>query len=46
LATRARLRTFLKLNGLELTATKEGRVLTFWNLAAGEIPEAQQQAVV
>jgi len=31
--------TFLKLNGLELTATKEDRVLTFWGLAAGEIPE-------
>jgi death on curing protein len=31
--------TFLKLNGLELTATKEDRVLTFWRLAAGEISE-------
>jgi death-on-curing protein len=31
--------TFLKLNGLELTATKEDRVLTFWSLAAGEISE-------
>ncbi len=31
--------TFLKLNGLELTATKEDRVLTFWSLATGEIPE-------
>ncbi|HME57852.1 MAG TPA: type II toxin-antitoxin system death-on-curing family toxin [Terracidiphilus sp.] len=31
--------TFLKLNGLELTATKEERVLTFWGLAAGEITE-------
>jgi death-on-curing protein len=29
--------TFLKLNGLEVTATKEDRVLTFWSLAAGEI---------
>jgi death-on-curing protein len=33
--------TFLKLNGLELTATKEDRVLTFWSLAAGEISEDQ-----
>lgn len=33
--------TFLKLNGLEVTATKEDRVLTFWNLAAGEISEEQ-----
>ena len=33
--------TFLKLNGLEVTATKEARVLTFWGLAAGEISEQQ-----
>jgi death-on-curing protein len=33
--------TFLKLNGLKLTATKEDRVLTFWGLAAGEITEEQ-----
>jgi death-on-curing protein len=33
--------TFLKLNGLQLTATKEDRVLTFWALAAGEISEEQ-----
>lgn len=33
--------TFLKLNGLEVTATKEDRVLTFWSLAAGEITEEQ-----
>ncbi len=33
--------TFLKLNGLELTATKEDRVLTFWSLAAGETSEEQ-----
>jgi death-on-curing protein len=33
--------TFLKLNGLVLTATKEDRVLTFWDLAAGEISEEQ-----
>lgn len=33
--------TFLKLNGLELTATKEDRVLTFWRLAAGEISEPE-----
>jgi death on curing protein len=32
--------TFLRLNGLVLTATKEDRVLTFWRLAAGEITEA------
>src|ERR1035437_2998282 len=33
--------TFLKLNGLNLTATKEDQVFTFWNLAAGEISEEQ-----
>jgi death-on-curing protein len=33
--------TFLKLNGFEVTATKEDRVLTFWSLAAGEISEEQ-----
>lgn len=33
--------TFLKLNGLEVIATKEDRVLTFWGLAAGEITEDQ-----
>lgn len=33
--------TFLKLNGLEVTATREDRVLTFWALAAGEISEEQ-----
>jgi death on curing protein len=33
--------TFLKLNGLELTATMEDRVLTFWSLAAAEISEEQ-----
>jgi death-on-curing protein len=33
--------TFLRLNGLQLTATKEDRVLTFWSLAAGEISEEQ-----
>jgi death-on-curing protein len=33
--------TFLKLNGLQLTATREDRVLTFWSLAAGEISEEQ-----
>jgi death-on-curing protein len=33
--------TFLKLNGLQLTATKESRVLTFWSLASGEISEEQ-----
>src|SRR5580658_2270865 len=33
--------TFLRLNGLQLTAPKEDRVLTFWKLAAGEISEAE-----
>ena len=33
--------TFLKLNGFEVTATKEDRVLTFWSLAAGELSEEQ-----
>jgi death-on-curing protein len=33
--------TFLKLNGLEATATKQDRVLTFWSLTAGEISEEQ-----
>jgi death on curing protein len=33
--------TFLRLNGLQLTAAKEDRVLTFWGLAAGEITEAE-----
>src|SRR5208283_1949072 len=33
--------TFLKLNGLKLTATKEDRVLTFWGLAASEISETE-----
>jgi death-on-curing protein len=33
--------TFLRLNGLELTASKEDRVITFWGLAAGEITEVQ-----
>jgi death-on-curing protein len=32
---------FLKLNGFEMTATKEDRVLTFWKLAANEISEEQ-----
>ena len=36
--------TFLLLNGLRLTATKEDRVLTFWSLAAGEITEDQLAA--
>jgi death on curing protein len=31
--------TFLRLNGLALTASKEDRVTTFWKLAAGEISE-------
>jgi death-on-curing protein len=33
--------TFLRLNGLQLTASKEDRVLTFWGLAAGEISEEE-----
>ena len=33
--------TFLHLNGLQLTAPKEDRVLTFWRLAGGKITEAQ-----
>lgn len=33
--------TFLRVNGLEVTAPKEDRVLTFWSLAAGEISEDQ-----
>jgi len=33
--------TFLQLNGLQLTAPKEERVLKFWALAAGEISEDQ-----
>jgi death-on-curing protein len=33
--------TFLKLNGLRLTASMEDRVLTFWALAASEISEEQ-----
>jgi death-on-curing protein len=33
--------TFLRLNGLTLTAAKEGRVLTFWSLADGSLTEEQ-----
>ena len=33
--------TFLRLNGVQLTASKEGRVLTFWSLADGSISEEQ-----
>jgi death-on-curing protein len=33
--------TFLLRNGFVVTATKEDRVLTFWNLAAGEISEEE-----
>jgi death on curing protein len=36
--------TFLRLNGLRLTAPKEDRVVTFWKLAAGEVTEAQLAA--
>ena len=33
--------TFLRLNGLRLTASKEDRVLTFWSLADGSLSEDQ-----
>jgi death-on-curing protein len=33
--------TFLRLNGLQLTAPKEDRVLAFWRLAAGELTEVE-----
>lgn len=33
--------TFLKLNGLHLTATMEDRVLTFWSLADGTLSEEE-----
>jgi death-on-curing protein len=33
--------TFLRLNGFQLTATKEDRVLTFWSLADGTLSEDQ-----
>lgn len=33
--------TFLRLNGVRLTASKEERVLTFWNLADGSLSEEQ-----
>lgn len=33
--------TFLRLNWLEVTATKEDRVLTFWGLADGTVSEDQ-----
>lgn len=33
--------TFLRLNGLQLTASKEDRVLTFWSLADGSLSEDQ-----
>jgi death on curing protein len=33
--------TFLRLNGLQLTASKEDRVLTFWKLAEGSLTEDQ-----
>jgi death on curing protein len=36
--------TFLALNGVSVTASKEERVLTFWNLAAGAISEDQLAA--
>ena len=32
--------TFLRLNGQQVTASKEARVMTFWRLASGEISEA------
>jgi death on curing protein len=36
--------TFLRLNGLDVTASKEDRVLTFWNLAGGSLSEDQLAA--
>jgi death-on-curing protein len=36
--------TFLRLNGLELTASKEDRVLTFWSLADGSLSDDQLAA--
>ena len=33
--------TFLRLNDLRLTATKEDRVLTFWGLADGSLTEEE-----
>jgi len=33
--------TFLRLNGLDVTASKEDRVLTFWSLAEGSLSEDQ-----
>lgn len=33
--------TFLRLNGLEVLASKEDRVLTFWGLADGSVSEEQ-----
>ena len=36
--------TFLRLNGLEVTASKEDRVVTFWNLAEGSLSEDQLAA--
>jgi len=33
--------TFLLLNGLRVTASREDRVLTFWNLAEGTVSEEQ-----
>jgi len=33
--------TFLRLNGLDVTASKEDRVLTFWSLANGSLSEAE-----
>lgn len=36
--------TFLLRNGLRVTASKEDRVVTFWNLAAGTLTEDQLAA--
>jgi death-on-curing protein len=33
--------TFLRLNGLDVTASKEDRVLTFWKVAEGSLSEDQ-----
>jgi death-on-curing protein len=36
--------TFLRLNGLQLTANKEDRVVAFWNLADGSLSEEELSA--
>lgn len=36
--------TFLRLNGLAVTASKEDRVITFWSLAGGSLSEDELAA--